>query len=300
VKKELGSGKKWGVRFDYVLQEKPLGLANIYQVCEKALAGESFVAHLGDNIFTEGIKEAVDYFEREKPNGLVTMVHHSENRRLGVPYFDRKGRLKKYVEKPKNPPHDFAIPGLYFMDSNGFKVFRGKEALKPSARGEYEMPDAFQWLIDHGYRVDVVEYRGKWLDPGKFGDWIEANQYLLDRFLEREIKKCRIDGKSKVVGRVRIGKGCRIVDSEIRGPVVIGDGVMVRNSYIGPFTSVADECVIENSHVENSVLMRGVVIRNIRQPIDESVVGAEAEIYDEDGPTDRIKLFVGEKSKVKI
>jgi len=299
VKKELGSGKKWGLKFDFVLQEKPMGLANIYQVCEKALKGESFVLHLGDNIFTEGIREVVDYFTREKPNGLVTMIHHPENSRLGVPYFDKRGRLKKYVEKPKNPPHDYAIPGLYFMDSNGFKVFQGKDRLKPSARGEYEMPDAFQWMIDRGYRVDVVEYKGKWLDPGKFGDWIEANQYLLDRYLEEEIKS-RVDKKTRVEGRVKIGKKCRIKNSEIRGPVVIGEGVEVINSYIGPYTSISDGCKVENSHVENSVLMKKVQVRNISQPINESVIGAGAQVIDEDGPTDWMKLFIGEKSKVKV
>jgi len=153
----LGNGSQWGINITYILQEKPAGLANIVQVCEEFLAGDSFVFHLGDNIFMDGIKEAVDHFQKEKPNGLVTMMHHRENKRMGVPYFDENGRLIKYVEKPENPPHDFAVPGLYFADSNFFKCFHSVDSIQPSARGEYEIPAAFQWLIDHGFRVDVIE-----------------------------------------------------------------------------------------------------------------------------------------------
>lgn len=299
VKKHLGTGSKWGVKFTFVLQEKPVGLANIVQVCEEALGGDSFVFHLGDNIFTDGIKEAVDHFRNKKPNGLVTMVHHPENKRLGVPYFTKEGKLKKYVEKPQKPPHDFAVPGVYFGDSNVFKAFKGKDKIKPSKRGEYEIPDVFQWMIDHGYRVDVVEYKGKWLDPGKFDDWIESNAYLLDHKLETNIES-KTDLKSKLDGRVVIGTKCKIKNSEIRGPVSIGNNVTLINSYVGPYTSISDGCLVENSHVENTVLMRGVKIIDIKEPIDESLIGTEAEVVVNNGPTGVIKLFVGEKSRVKV
>ncbi|MGD8744190.1 MAG: glucose-1-phosphate thymidylyltransferase [Candidatus Woesebacteria bacterium] len=299
VKKILGTGRKWGLKFTYVLQEKPLGLANIFQVCEDYLDGDRFVMHLGDNIFTEGIGELTRYFLKEKPNGLVAKVHHPENTRMGVPYFDRKGRLKKYVEKPKNPPHDYAIPGIYFFDKNVFKCFKGKNKIKPSDRGEYEINSPYQWLIDNGYRVDVVEYEGRWLDPGKFDDWIEANRFLLDKNSNGELKS-KPDKNSRIEGRVSIGRGCRIKNTEIRGPVSIADKVKINDSYIGPYTSISGNCIVENSHVENSVLMGGVVIKNIKQPINESLIGTQAEIVDEDGPTDWVKLFVGEKSRVKI
>lgn len=299
VKKQLGTGKKWGLKFTYILQEKPLGLANIIQVCEEYLDGKEFVLHLGDNIFSEGIVELVKYFLKEKPNGLLTMVKHPENWRLGVPYFNKKGRLTKYVEKPQKPPHDFAVPGLYFADKNFFKSFRGKDKITFSARGELEIPSPFQWMIDHGYRVDVKEYKGKWLDPGKFGDWIESNQHLLDGYLKTDIKS-KPDEKSHIEGRVQIGKGCTIQNSEIRGPSSIGDNVEIMDSYIGPYTSISNDCVIKNSHVENSVLMEKVKIIDLKQPMDESLIGAETEIIHENGPTDWLKLFVGEKSIIKI
>lgn len=299
VKKNLGTGRKWGVKFKYVLQREPKGLADIVRSCKEELNGDPFALHLGDNIFTDGVKDAIDYFKKNKPNGLVYRVQHKENWRLGVPVFDKRDRLIKYVEKPKKPPNDFAIPGFYLADNNFFKAFKGKDAVSPSDRGEWEIPDPFQWMIDHDYRVDVIEYKGKWLDPGKFDDWIESNRFLLDEKLEKEISG-RVDKKSKIEGRVHSGKRCKIKNSEIRGPVSVGEKVQIINSYVGPYTSIDDKCVIENSHVENSVLMKDVTIRNIKQPISESLIGTGAEVVDEDGPTDWIKLFIGEKSRVRI
>jgi glucose-1-phosphate thymidylyltransferase len=297
VKSYLGTGAKWGVKFTYILQEKPLGVANIIEPCEEFVAGDKFVFHLGDNIFVEGIKSAAKRFVNGEANGLVYRVKHPENWRLGVPYFDDHDRLIKYVEKPKKPPHSYAVPGVYFLDGNAFKCFKGKTRIIPSIRGEYEIPSVYQWLIDHQYLVEVVEYKGKWLDPGKFGDWIESNRYILDRKLETKIAS-RIPKDCRVEGRVAIGKGCAIENSEIRGPVIIGDEVKISHSYIGPFTSISKESEIVNSHVENSVLMERVKIENVKQPINESLLGTETEVTDEDGPTDWLKLFVGEKSKI--
>ncbi|QQS38687.1 glucose-1-phosphate thymidylyltransferase [Candidatus Woesebacteria bacterium] len=299
VKSYLGDGSKWGAKFTYVLQEKPIGLANVVQVCEEKLNGDSFVYHLGDNIFTKGIKEVTDYFRKNKPNGMVTMVHHPENSRLGVPYFSKTNRLIKYVEKPKNSPHDFAVPGLYFGDHNVFKCFTGKNKIVPSARGEYEIPSVFQWLIDNKYRVDVIEYKGKWLDPGKFNDWIESNRYLLDEYLVDDMGS-KIDRSTKIIGRVSVGKNCKIRNSEIKGPVSISDNVEISDSYIGPYSSISSGCVIEKSHLEDSVLMENVRIINVKQPINESMIGNEAEVYDLEDPTHWIKLFIGEKSKVRV
>lgn len=298
AKSYLGDGSRWGFNITYILQEKPAGLANIVQVCEEFIGDDKFVLHLGDNIFMDGIKEQVAYFEKEKPNGLVTMIHHQENRRMGVPFFNKQGRLIKYVEKPANPPHDFAVPGLYFADSNFFKCFQGNERIKPSDRGEYEIPAAFQWLIDHGLRVDAVEYQGKWLDPGKFDDWIEANQYILAHKLTAKID-CEVDSSSQITGIVALGKGCQIVNSKITGPAAIGENVTVKDSEIGSFTSIADSCEIINSKIANSVLMSGVKVRNTKEPLKSSLIGTDSEVM---GSTnqDTTSLFVGEKCKILL
>ncbi len=299
IRNYLGDGNRWGVKFTYVLQEEPKGMANIFQVCERELKGEPFLLHNGDNIFMKGIKKPLDYFLKNKPNGLITMVHHKENRRLGVPYFDKNKRLIEYVEKPENPPHDFAVPGLYFFDHNVFKCFKGKDKIVPSARGELEIGDPYNWLIEHKYKVDVIEYDGRWLDPGKFDDWLEANQYLLDTTLEPKTES-EVDSSSKIENRVSIGKDCKIVGSHIKGPLIIGDNVEIKNSHIGPHLSVSDNCVIESSHVKNSVLMSGVKVINVKRPIDSSLIGPGSEITDADQHPSSIKLFIGEKSKLEL
>ncbi len=300
AKSYLGDGSSWGLSITYILQEKPAGLANIVEVCEEFLDGDSFVFHLGDNIFVDGIKKQVEYFEKEKPNGLVTMIHHQENRRMGVPYFNDQGRLIKYVEKPENPPHDFAVPGVYFADNSFFKCFKGKNQIKPSQRGEYEIPTAFQWLIDNGFRVDVMEYKGKWLDPGKFDDWIEANQYILENKLKESIES-KVDSSSKIDLKVSLGKDCTVINSKIKGPSIIGDNVVITNSEVGPLTSVADNCEIVGSKVSNSVLMSGVKVLNVREhPVENSLIGTDSEVIGADGRGTVTSLFVGEKCKIQL
>jgi glucose-1-phosphate thymidylyltransferase len=214
------------------------------------LAGYPFVFHLGDNIFPDGIKKLVDYFVKNKPNGLLPVVHHQDNLRMGVPLFNKAGKLIKYVEKPKSAPHDLAVPGLYFADNNFFKSFKGKDAVKPSARGEWEIPDPFQWMIDHGLKVETMKIDGLWLDPGKFDDWLSTNQTLLDLNTKLDINS-KVDKNSKIEGRVKIGRHCIIKNSVIRGPVNITDNVTAINSFIGPYTSIASGCTIESCNNQN-------------------------------------------------
>lgn len=299
VKSVLGDGSRWGAKFTYVLQEKPKGLANIFQVCEEYLNGDSFVLHLGDNIFVDGIKELVSHFEKEKPDGLVPMVHHKENSRMGVPYFDKEGRLEKYVEKPENPPHDFAIPGLYFFKNNVFKCFTGPDPIQPSERGELEISFPYQWLIDHGYRVDVLEYEGTWLDPGKFDDWIVANKFLVKKNAANE-RGSEVDSSSKIEGNVQIGKDCIIKNSKFIGPLVIGDNVTIENSEIGPYSSISNGCVIADSNIENSVLMENVKIVDVNNPITESLIGTSSEITNGHNPNASLSFFIGEKCKIEL
>ena len=300
VKNILGDGSRWGLKFEFVLQEEPKGLANIFQVCEDFVAGEPFVMHLGDNIFVDGISDLIKHFEKEKPDGLVAMVHHKENTRLGVPYFDKHGRLIKYVEKPENPPHDFAIPGIYFFSSAIFNCFKGPEAIKPSARGEYEISAPFQWLIDQGKRVDVLEYKGKWLDPGKIDDWLYANEYLLENNFEGLIES-KADDNSKLEGKVSIGKDSEVRNSKIKGPVVIGDKVIIEDSEIGPFSAIANGCEVVNSKIKRSILMEGVRISGVLDhPMEDSLVGTDTEIIGSNGREGKTALFVGEKCKIQI
>lgn len=295
----LGLGKKWGIKFTYILQKEPKGLANILYCCRDFIGKDKFVMHLGDSIFHGGIKPLVKRFQRSKKNGLLTMIEHPENLRMGVPFFDKAGRLKKYIEKPKKAPHHWAVPCLYFADGNIFECFEGKDAIAPSARGEYEIPSAFQWLIDHQFTVEVFEFKGTWLDPGKFDDWIETNRFLLDSDLKKG-NESKLGKNSKIEGRVKIGKKCRIENSTLRGPLVIGDGVIIKNSFIGPYSSIGDECRIHCSKVENSILMPKVEVNNLRDPLESSLIGRETFIEGSGRPFNCLELFVGNQCRLKI
>ncbi|MFC1727830.1 glucose-1-phosphate thymidylyltransferase [Patescibacteria group bacterium] len=299
IKRYLGSGRKWSLKFTYILQKQPKGLADIVACCREFIGQSKFVMHLGDNIFYGGIKPLVDYFNKSKLNGMLTMIHHPESLRLGVPFFDKKGQIKKLVEKPKKAPHDWAIPGLYFADRNIFKCFSGKNALKPSARGEYEIPTAFQWLIDQGYQVGIEEFKGVWRDPGKFDDWIETNQFLLDADIENGIKS-KLGSKVKIEGRVKVGRKCRIINSVLRGPVKVGNGVTIKGSFIGPYSSIGDNCKVIDTKVENSILMPGVIIDNLREPLDSSLIGQESVIEGNHKPFDTSEMFIGNQCHIKL
>ena len=299
AKHYLGDGSKWSAKFTYILQPEPIGLANIIEVCEEYLNGSSFVFHLGDNIFTAGISKLVNYFETNKPDGLLALVHHKENFRLGVPYYDKSGRLVKYIEKPKNPPHDLGIPGLYFSNSHFFKCFKGKDKIKPSTRGEYEIPAPYQWLLDRKYRVETMEIDGVWMDPGKFDDWLEANRYLLDSMVKTNILG-KVDKESKIEGRVIIGKNTKIINSVIRGPVIIDDNVEIKDGFVGPFTHISHGVKLEKTHIENSVIMEGVEIRNMSKPIDGSIMGPGSKITNGGSPHRPIELFIGEMANIKL
>lgn len=299
VKAMVGDGSKWGINITYVLQKRPIGLANIFQVCEEFIAGDDFLLHLGDNIFDSGIKDLVEFFEKEKPDGMITKLKHPENRRMGVPVFDKNGVLTDYLEKPSNPPNEYAVPGLYFFSSEIFKCFKGEDAIKPSERGEYEIVSPYKWLIDHKYRVMVQDYEGVWLDPGKFSDWLEANRYLLDRYCDNKLLS-KIGKGSEIHGRIDIGKGCKIENSEIRGPVSIADGVVIKDSFIGAYTSIGNNCRLEKCSLENSVLMNDVTIIDVERPIDLSLIGTNSTISKDVSRKQRISLFLGEMSEVKI
>lgn len=300
AKSVLDDGSRWGLEFTYVLQQKPLGLANIFQVCEEYLKDESFVLHLGDNIFVSGIKDLVDYFQKEKPNALVTMLKHKDNKRLGVPFFDEKGKFIKYVEKPENPPNNLGIPGLYFFDANVFKCFKGEDAISPSDRGELEIGAPYNWLIEHGFKIDALEYKGVWLDPGKFDDWLEANKYLLEHST-KHVLESEVDSTSEVEGNVSIGKNTTILRSKIKGPSIIGDNVVINDSDIGSLTSISNNCEISNSKLGNSVLMNGVKIIDVQShSIDASLIGTDSEVIGSDGQGAKTSLFIGEKCKIQI
>ncbi len=299
LKTALGTGQRWGVKLTYFLQEKPLGLANIIEVAQPFVGKSKFLMHLGDNIFYGGIKSLFDYFLKEKLNALAPVIHHPENKRMGVPYFDKKGRLKRYVEKPKKPPHDLAVPGLYFFDDHVFGCFKGKDKIKPSKRGELEIGSCYEWLVKHGYQVGTKEFKGVWRDPGKFDDWLETNQFLLDQEIEND-SGSRLRKDVKLGGRVKVGKQCKIKNSYLRGPSIIGDKVIIENSFIGPYSSIGDESEIYGAKIENAILVKKVKINNPNKPLDSCLIGQESIVDGNHRVSDAIELFVGNQCLIKL
>jgi glucose-1-phosphate thymidylyltransferase len=299
LKAVLGNGRQWGVKFTYILQEEPLGLADIIRVAKPFLGKGKFLMHLGDNIFYGEVKPLYDYFLKEKLNALAPVIHHPENARMGVPYFDKKGRLKRYVEKPKHPPHDLAVPGLYFFDDQVFGCLQGKEKIKPSKRGELEIGSCYEWLVEHGHKVGTMEFKGVWLDPGKFDDWLETNQFLLDKEIENNSDR-RLGRDVKVEGRVKIGKNCKIKGSFLRGPSIIGERVVIENSFIGPYSSIADDCQIRDAKLENVILMKDVQVVSPGKSLDSCLIGEESAIKGNRGNSNGIELFVGNKCVMKL
>lgn len=273
----LGDGSSLGVHITYINQPEPLGLAHVVKISEEFLAGDSFVYHLGDNIFTAGIKKPYDQFVKSKADAMLSVVESAENYRLGVPFFDANGKLEKIVEKPEKPPNHFGVPGLYMFSSKVFEAFKGPDAIKPSARGELEITDLYNYMLKKGYNVEIAELDGQWRDPGKFDDSLETNKIILEQ--KKDFKnRGDVDTDSKLVDGVDIGEGTKVINSQIVGPVIIGKNVEIRNSYIGPFTAIGDDCEIVNSKVEYSILLTDVHVTDVKGKIEASMIGNHTEI----------------------
>ncbi|OGV97198.1 glucose-1-phosphate thymidylyltransferase [Microgenomates group bacterium RBG_16_45_19] len=293
----LGSGGKWGLNLTYIEQAEPLGLAHVVLMAQAFLAGEPFVYHLGDNIFSQGIKEPFKTFEKEQPDALLTLVEHEENWRLGVPYFDEAGNLMKVVEKPEKPPNKYGVPGLYFFNHHVFEAFTGADKIKPSARGELEITDLYTYLLDHHYRVLTAKVPGRWLDPGKFTDMLEANTFLLQEKLAATVEG-EVDQASILSGKVAIGKGTRIVNSRIIGPTAIAGDCLIEDAEVGPNVAIDTHCKLETVTIKNSILMQDATLIDLKRPLVDSMVGKNTEIWEENQAN--VSLFIGDHCRVRL
>jgi glucose-1-phosphate thymidylyltransferase len=293
----LGDGSNFGVQVTYIDQPEALGLAHVVKISEEFIAGDSFIYHLGDNIFTQGIMKPFLHFQQAQPDGLVTMIEHEENYRLGVPFFDDQGKFIRYVEKPQNPPNKFGCPGLYMFSSKVFGAFRGDDAITPSDRGELEVGDLYNWLIDHNLQVITEELEGKWMDPGKFDDMLEANASMLDLMEDSKVNAV-VDNYSSIHGKVQVGQGSKIISSQINGPVIIGDNCTIEDCTISAHVSISNNCQLKGINIQDSVVMAGTDLENISSPIHYSLIGRQTRIYEE--KDDQVSFFVGDNCSIKL
>ena len=295
IRNELKEGSKWGVNISYIEQKEALGLAHAVSVARDFLGEEKFLMYLGDNLLKNGVERYADKFIKGNYNAFVLLTEVDNPRQFGVAELEG-GRVVRVVEKPKEPVSNLALIGVYFFDKN---VHQAIKNIKPSARGELEITDAIQWMIDKGYKVGAEVIKGWWKDTGKPDDILEANRLILED-IERDISGAKVDEKSQISGRVKIGKGSEIINSKIVGPVIIGEKVKVVDSYIGPFTSLSDGVEIKKTEIEYSVVLENTKIENIKGQMQKCLIGKGVKIYHSKDLPRVYKFTLGDHSKVGL
>ena len=292
----LRGGEAWGVKLTYILQDAPLGLAHVIRVAKDFIQGEPFVFYLGDNVILESIQTFIDSFTQKNLNSLLVLSRVRDPERFGVPQI-QGGRVVRVEEKPNRPMSPYAVTGIYLYDHH---IFEAVDSIQPSARGELEISDAHQYLIDHGYAVGHAEISGWWKDTGKPEDLLEANRLILDKMVKPAETEGEVDLDSDIAGKVVIQKGASIRRSRIRGPVIIGENTVIENSYIGPFTSIFHDCEIRNSEVEYSIVLERCRIIDTRIRIESSILGREVEILKCAKKPLTQKFIIGDQSIIEL
>ena len=274
IRKAVGQGNRWGVKITYIPQESPLGLAHAVKISRDFLGDDRFVMFLGDNVIQGGISGLIAEFADSVYNSQVVLTKVSEPEHYGVAELGDDRQIIRLIEKPKNPPSNLALVGIYMFDHH---IFEAVSAIDPSWRGELEITDAIQWLVDKGYHVHPYIHRGWWIDTGKPHDMLEANSYVLEELTP--VINGYVDRDSEVDARVTIETGVEVFNSVIRGPAIIGKNTRIVNAYIGPFTSINNDCLVENAEVSRSIVLSGSQIRNIGRRIEDSLIGRNVVIH---------------------
>ena len=322
---------RWGddVQITFIHQDAPLGLAHAVKTAQPFLGDDRFVMFLGDNLIGESLSERVHDFsapgcpytcdilltEVEDPSQFGIAELEAELAPVPVAMAEVAAvdgasalgavvamaapplRVRRLIEKPAQPPSNLALVGVYFFDPN---IFTAADAIKPSARGELEITDAIQWLIDQGHDVRAQRLTGYWIDTGKMEDILDANRQVLLTMTAAIAPTARISENSSLTGMVIVEDGAVIENSVIRGPAIIGARTTLRNAYVGPFTSIYHDAVIEACEIEFSIVLEHSVISDVRGRIEESLIGRHAEVHTSTRKPRGHKLMLGDHSRVGI
>jgi glucose-1-phosphate thymidylyltransferase len=308
IRAAVGDGSPWGVRVTYIEQEAPLGLAHAVLISRTFLGDDDFVMYLGDNLLRQGVREFVERFEADRaaagrptldgeaPAAVaqILLARVPDPQSFGVAELGSNGQVVRLVEKPDEPPSDLALVGVYLFDATIHEAVR---AIKPSGRGELEITDAIQWMIDNGYRVRQEVLDGYWKDTGRLDALLEGNRLVLEA-IETRIDG-EVDGSSRIEGRVIIEAGAAIVRSTVRGPAIIGAGTRVVDSFIGPFTAIDHDCEVERTDLEHSVVWSHSSIHDGGRIVD-SLVGRQVEVRRSTGRPRATRLMLGDHSRVDL
>lgn len=294
IRAAVGSGDKWGVKVTYIHQDAPLGLAHAVKISRDFMRDDPFVMFLGDNLIKDGICSLVDEYKVSGANSQILLAHVANAREFGVAELNG-GRVVHLIEKPQNPPSDLALVGVYMFDS---KIFEAVDAIQPSARGELEITDAIQYLIDKGYRVESHIISGWWKDTGKLDDMLEANRIILDG-VKTDIQG-EIDKESEIEGRVSIGKDSRIINSCVRGPAIIGRGCVIENAFVGPYTSINNGVTIRGSEIEHCIILENSLVDSIGGRLEDSLIGKNVKIIRDGKKPRAYRMMLGDNSEVSV
>jgi glucose-1-phosphate thymidylyltransferase len=293
IREAAGDGSSFGIEITYIEQEAPLGLAHAVLTAERFLGDNPFVMYLGDNLLRDGITALVDSFRRDEPDALILLTPVPDPESYGVAEL-ADGRVSRLVEKPKEPNTDLALVGVYMFTP---AIFEAARAIEPSGRGELEITDAIQQLVDGGLRVDPHIVHGWWKDTGQVQDMLEANRLILDELEER------IDGEleeSRVEGRVVIEEGARLVRSTVRGPAIVGRGATISDAYIGPYTAIGDDVVIDGAELEHSIVLSGSRVGELEYRIEASLIGRNVRIGRGPALPKAYRFVVGDNAEIQI
>jgi glucose-1-phosphate thymidylyltransferase len=294
IRGAAGDGSRFGVEITYIVQDHPGGLAHAVLTAEPFLGSDSFVMYLGDNLLQGGIAGLVNKFRSDQPEALILLTRVPDPENYGVAELGDDGGVVRLVEKPPDPASDLALVGVYMFTPT---IHEAARAIEPSARGELEITDAIQWLVDGGRRVESHVVRGWWKDTGRLDDMLEANRLILET-IERRVEGELID--SQVDGRVIVEPGARLERATVRGPAVIGSGAVLRDAYIGPYTAVGAGCVIENAEVEHSILLESSSVRGLEGRMESSLLGKNVAISRDDRQPRAYRFMVGDNSEIGI
>jgi len=290
----FGDGSGFGVKITYIEQDKPLGLAHVVKISQAFIGDDDFIFYLGDNILVGGLKSFINDFKRMKSNCHLVLSKVSDPNRFGVAEVVNK-RIVSIEEKPKYPKSDLAVTGIYLYDSN---IFEAVNNIQPSERGELEISDAHQFLIEKGYDLSYSEITGWWKDTGQPSDLLDANRLVLDN-IKTKID-ADVDSLSNISGEVVVRKGCKIINSTIKGPVTIDDNTIIMDSYIGPFSSIGESCIIKNTKIESSIIMEKCELDAVGRDIQSSLLGKSVKIISSNSKNNYMVLLLGDQSNIEL
>jgi len=293
IAEAVGDGSRWGLEATYIRQDAPLGLAHAVLTAQDYLDGEPFLMYLGDNLVREGLAGFVKTFEEHEPDAQIFLVKVLEPERFGVAVVEGD-RVVRLVEKPRTHLSDLALSGVYLFSP---EIFRAASAISPSARGELEITDAIQYLVDHDLPVRAELISGWWKDTGKLEDLLEANRFVLED--QGRLLDGNVNDASLVVGDVRIDAGAEVRDSVIRGPAIIGTGCLIQHSVIDPYTSVQSGTEIVDSEIANSIVMADCRIEHARGLCD-SLLGRNVRVERATSGSSSIQLMVGDNCAIGL